>query len=613
MRSATPAVARILCALVALVLVTSVPLSIGHTGSSTAPSSGQSFPTLHATSGVSRSEPPALHGTHLSPLPASSAPASAGIDPYDWYAAEPAPMGIADYGVTASGSGAYTYSSPVVQGVVTLEQNVQVSNASLGARAAWFGTQLNVMLVFSNGGTQFVYWVQDVAIYDTSSGVMLGFEDNIWNDTAQSSQMYNSTVSGNGTVESSPEGGYYSVVANSSLPGAQGTPLGAGASFTLEMDATETNGGQVAVVFQYADWSGEFPYDVVAFPWTTTLSDYYGFVVSGATANPTGHPYDLELTFGGPGGGSQTTDVASDLKYQLLYWNGHNFQSPENAFNFGDQTAEGALDVQDYSAYNIRDGNLTAQLVEGTGASAVLGQLYSASLVGQLNFSDPSANGTLTVNGVVTPFFNGGAFVVLYPASYYLNVTVGGVTTALGLCTLKAGIPLNVSPASPCSGGSSSTSGPPNFLSGSFASIPVYLWLVVLVVVVALVVALVASRSSRRLRRPASGPPGGSPSGPAGVAPWSGVAAAPSQGPPTGWSPPPSAYPTTSASPAAAVAAPQWTATPTPAAPPAPPPMVPPPVPAPVPAVPFCINCGRPTTYVAQYGRYYCYPCSRYV
>ncbi|MGA8710263.1 MAG: hypothetical protein WB786_03415 [Thermoplasmata archaeon] len=40
-----------------------------------------------------------------------------------------------------------------------------------------------------------------------------------------------------------------------------------------------------------------------------------------------------------------------------------------------------------------------------------------------------------------------------------------------------------------------------------------------------------------------------------------------------------------------------------------------PPQPAPVaaPAAPACANCGKPTTYIAQYGRYYCYACARYV
>jgi hypothetical protein len=48
----------------------------------------------------------------------------------------------------------------------------------------------------------------------------------------------------------------------------------------------------------------------------------------------------------------------------------------------------------------------------------------------------------------------------------------------------------------------------------------------------------------------------------------------------------------------------------------APPPVGPPPAPgaaaAPGPA-PFCSKCGKPTTYIAQYGRYYCYDDQLYV
>ena len=44
---------------------------------------------------------------------------------------------------------------------------------------------------------------------------------------------------------------------------------------------------------------------------------------------------------------------------------------------------------------------------------------------------------------------------------------------------------------------------------------------------------------------------------------------------------------------------------------PAPPPP-PPPGWAPTPTSPFCTGCGRPTTYLAPYGRFYCYACARY-
>jgi len=44
-------------------------------------------------------------------------------------------------------------------------------------------------------------------------------------------------------------------------------------------------------------------------------------------------------------------------------------------------------------------------------------------------------------------------------------------------------------------------------------------------------------------------------------------------------------------------------------APPAPPPAQPPPGPP----APNCVGCGAPTTFVAQYGRFYCPSCQRYV
>jgi len=55
----------------------------------------------------------------------------------------------------------------------------------------------------------------------------------------------------------------------------------------------------------------------------------------------------------------------------------------------------------------------------------------------------------------------------------------------------------------------------------------------------------------------------------------------------------------------ASAAAPGMAAAPAPA----PPAMAP----ATAPAAPACTNCGKPTTYIAQYGRYYCYSCARYV
>ncbi|MGP8071667.1 MAG: hypothetical protein ACLPZM_00850 [Thermoplasmata archaeon] len=73
--------------------------------------------------------------------------------------------------------------------------------------------------------------------------------------------------------------------------------------------------------------------------------------------------------------------------------------------------------------------------------------------------------------------------------------------------------------------------------------------------------------------------------------------------PPQGY--PPQGYPAQGAPPAYYAPPPQGAPAPAPAAPPMAAPM-PPPAAAPAPA-PFCSKCGKPTTYIAQYGRYYCY------
>jgi hypothetical protein len=75
-----------------------------------------------------------------------------------------------------------------------------------------------------------------------------------------------------------------------------------------------------------------------------------------------------------------------------------------------------------------------------------------------------------------------------------------------------------------------------------------------------------------------------------------------------GYAPPPTGPGFATAPPTAPAYAPPPAAPPAPAAPP-PPPMAP----VAAPAAPVCPVCGQPTTYIAQYGRYYCYTDSRYV
>lgn len=117
-----------------------------------------------------------------------------------------------------------------------------------------------------------------------------------------------------------------------------------------------------------------------------------------------------------------------------------------------------------------------------------------------------------------------------------------------------------------------------NSASSSGLSTLDYLLVAVVIVVVAVAAVLLVTQRRRRRTRPGV-QPYYAPPGTAG-------------GPPPGPSPP---------TPPAAAPAAMATA---PMAAPAPPA---------APVVPQCTNCGQPTTYIAQYGRYYCYPCARYV
>lgn len=596
----------LLCAVVAFSLL--IPASAllhsppsASTRQGVPPPSAGSVLSARGGPGGSGVPDPLLQGrvwTDLAPWPATSTPEQSAIDPYDFYRAEPAPMGIADYGVTAAGSGAYAYSTYAVRGVVTLLENPVVSNTSLGGLSPYFGIQLNVMMVFDDSSdAQFVYWCQDVVLYDTSTDQVALFIDNIWNNSASGAEMYNSTVSGNGVVSSGPGGSWYNDASSSSTPGGYNTTVASPDSITLEMDVLETTTGALAVAFSYDDGFGLQTYDEVAFPWATQLSAVYGFVVSGSSPDPIGEPYDLELTFGGPGNSSQTTDVASDFKLQLLYFNGNNFQSPEDAFDFGSETAEGSRNVEAATFYNPLSGNLTAHLLAGTNSYSVLSQLYSASQVAVLNFTDGSVNGTLSVNGVPTPFYSGGATLVLAAGTYDVNLTTNGQTTSLGRCTLKAGVALAVSPTSACPGLAASSS--TNFLSSTVVGIPVFLLLILLIAVI-IAVALIAVRSGRPARAagaapPPGYPPAGYPIPPPGVTP-SGPPAAWTA--PSGYEPPPSQAgamtpaPMTYPPPAtyAPPPPPPPTASPPPVAPVAPPPP-PPRLATPLPAR-YCPRCG---------------------
>lgn len=355
--------------------------------------------------------------TLLSPLHKDFSGTGNNIDPTSLYSSEPAPMGLADYGIESSGifGTAYAYNTTSFLGGVAVN-SLSVTNNTTNSQFMSF--QFNINLVFYNAGNEYVYWVQDVGILNTTTHEIL-FIDNVWNMSSPSQTMLNSTLTGNGVVANSSGTTYYYDYAALSLPGNNVT-LNYPSDIQFMMNSTTTNQGVPEVAFMYNDGYGWQTYDNVYFSFVTNLTANLGFVVSGYQYEPNGFtPYDAELTLGGPGGGSSTTDMQSNVNLTIQYWNGNNYQEIPSAYNFGSHTAETIGNVVSGAYYTINDGSLFEDVTAGAGS---LGQVYSSADISVLNISMPLNSGVLYVNGTAHNFVNGDINLTLAPGSYQIKI-----------------------------------------------------------------------------------------------------------------------------------------------------------------------------------------------
>jgi hypothetical protein len=357
------------------------------------------------------------------------------IDVNQAYSQEPAPMGVADYGLGPSGP--YLYATNSSLGSVDI---VSLS-ARNGSGYPWMSMQLNVNLEFTDGGKQFVYWVQDVADVDTSSNAIL-FVDNVWNSSASDAQMDGASVQGGGQVAQAGNNYFYYDVAANSLPG-NNVNLAYPTVVEFRVNSSVDASDQPMVTFEYNDGYGWQEYDAVTFTAVHQLTAMPGFVVDGFNYDPVNF-FDSELIIGGPGGGSTTNDTESDLRLQLEYWNGHNYQLVTNAYNFGSDTEEGIQNALCQWSYYPGNGGVIAEVHSGAGT---LGKLWDQSGVGILDLKASVASGTLDVRNSSDPaaapgqypFEGGEVTVTLEPGSYQFQVYSASSFVTSGEYALAAG------------------------------------------------------------------------------------------------------------------------------------------------------------------------------
>lgn len=327
-----------------------------------------------------------------------------------FFGSSASPIGIADAGVSANGS--YSYSSSSFLGKINIYQ-LKVS----GSQGKNLSFQLNLNLKFFYAGNTYVYWVQDVAFFNTSDNNIY-FIDNVWNFSTLSGSMSSSSVSGNGSISPSIEGALYYDIANASLPG-NFVNLTEPAEIELMSNSTLTSGGSPEVVLRYNDGSGWVTYDNVIFKFAKGNVRDSNFVVNGQINNPKGSSYDAELIMGGPGGGSSTTDILSNVTMRLQFWNGHNFQEITNAINYGLDTGEKISNALSEAYYYNNNGTIYEKIVNGTEATGVV---YYSSNISILKVSSPFNKGIIMINGTPHDYIGGQVNLTLGPGNYSVRI-----------------------------------------------------------------------------------------------------------------------------------------------------------------------------------------------
>jgi hypothetical protein len=354
-------------------------------------------------------------------------------------------MGMADFGV---GHGGFSYaynSSEFLANFTWKGLNFHGSGGNPVGDTS-FSIQLNVVLEFTDAGSSYSYWIQDVAFLNSTT-LGIAFVDNVWNLSASGSCLGSTSVVGNGSVDTAS---CYYAYQPFIQPGAFRIMPNLG-RFSLMVRSYRVGSGPPRVGFEYWDGAttGFVTYDNVAWPWAVLTTSDRNFVVDGSQYTPDGHFYDAEVTLGGPGGG--TSVVArdfTDTSICLLYWNGHNFQAPRSAWNFGSNTAETVSNISSiwYGTYtSAADGTPLLVQLNGTAFDAGLDHVYDQSAIGNLDLSAPGFSaGTVAIGSTDWDFTGGSANLTPAPGTYHVWVNSSSTSEDLGDCTIGAGTTTNV-------------------------------------------------------------------------------------------------------------------------------------------------------------------------
>lgn len=316
-------------------------------------------------------------------------------------------VGVASYGLFNISGVLQPYqvkTSEIVGAVNISLMSAYTNNPPTGASPNGASIQLNAVLNANFNGTTRVYWLQNVADFNTSSGRYY-FVDNIWNNTNPSASVSNTTVVGPGTITSCTKCNnqyiyayaYPNYYLNYSLPlslklvivensTSKGTLMSFG--YQILMNGTEGSG---PLIF----------YDKVLVPGTsnaTLLTTPYYYTPAGKGLY--GNYYDTELVFAGESNGANTRFTSLGSSLWIYYYNNMTLKPFPSVYTFGLSTSESASNARAQAgpqgAVVIIGTPILSKNLLAPGTSAYARYLYNTSK----NVASPI---TTTKGGVTTP------------------------------------------------------------------------------------------------------------------------------------------------------------------------------------------------------------------
>lgn len=259
------------------------------------------------------------------------------------YRGTPAPIGVADYGLSAGPHGTVVpsiLSTTRVRGEIDTTsggiEGLDLADSSPDA----FGIQLNAVQtnVTLFGQPGYSFWTQDIALYDPAVD-QLYLDSNIWNWS-----------SGPLTPNVFYEHGPYGVQVDQSFYYAFVGPFTVTYPFDLTFYLNSSLiAGRDAVNFTATISSAAgtiiAPWDYAVFnstaPGGRPLTEPSNYTANGFEYNPIGLTDDFEMILGGPNDGSQADLVNANANIALSYWLPHHgFRPVPSAYSYGGETGE---------------------------------------------------------------------------------------------------------------------------------------------------------------------------------------------------------------------------------------------------------------------------------